>query len=903
MKKGLLILTAALTFGSMAAAQTTATSSAPQVPALTDVPAGHWAKDAIDKLVSRGIILGYPDGTFRGTQNLTRYEAAVIIARLLDQMRSGEVAVDGIDQEVLTALQNAVQELAADLAALGVRVTDLEENMVSKEDFARLEERVNALGAVEGDPTALQGITDQLAALNTSVDELTANYDTLRADVDDNASNIAALNDLTVLLNQDILDLQDRVSAVEAAQSDFVLRADFDNLTNRVAGIDTRVTNLEKAPKFSVSGGFSGTFGRLNLVQGTVGFDVDRLTANTPQSASNGGFRDGDVTTVDTGKDYNTGSLTFGVKASQLGTIGGVVTVNDAYLNFGVGNFWDINAGDVYVTLDSAGVSGTLAGQKFSADYSAYSSNFKFQDYLFNNSDDNETRRGIVFNLAAASLPGAPDLTVVLGNTNSPYMTNGLDSANYYGVRMAYKPAAGTFGVSAAIVEGNRTGFGTDFNVKFGVLNLKGEGVLSFPNTGRLATLGQFPNIQTDADAAGYLEARADLGIVKFGANARAINPAFAPSDSAFTVGLPQDNTPANAGMSDTPYLAVNGVNTLPYVPNQIGFGAALGTTVGPVALGAYGDTRTDWWGNGRITGFGVKAGAQISALQLVAFYNSLTINGVAADGANGAYTGSSQYIGASGVGMGISAVPFTMTSSFGAQVSHSGTAANALVKNLNLTLGDVYFTVSKTNRFYVYGDYSATLGGFTVAPMFHYSILTNADTTAYAQNQNTVKYGIKLASPELTSVPFSPSMYLNVANRITNADTAFGVNNNGTTKTELLGQVGISLNNVVVPGASVKLGYAYYQGFGVNSSNGGIAPVMIGSANNAFNAASPYLYGSNATGNDSAKMDGVYTQIGWNGLTANYGVFRYYDLNAPAANGAPTSVAQGFKVGYSFKF
>ncbi|PJI53769.1 hypothetical protein CTI14_23800 [Methylobacterium radiotolerans] len=101
-----------------------------------------------------------------------------------------------------------MQELAADLAALGVRVTDLEENMVSKEDFARLEERVNALGAVEGDPTALQGITDQLAALNTSVDELTANYDTLRADVDDNASNIAALNDLTVLLNQDILDLR-----------------------------------------------------------------------------------------------------------------------------------------------------------------------------------------------------------------------------------------------------------------------------------------------------------------------------------------------------------------------------------------------------------------------------------------------------------------------------------------------------------------------------------------------------------------------------------------------------------------------------------------------------------------------------------------------------------------------
>ena len=72
MKKSLIILTAALSFG-FAAAQT---APAAQVPTLTDVPAGHWAKDAIDKIVAKGIILGYPDGTFRGTQNLTRYEAA-----------------------------------------------------------------------------------------------------------------------------------------------------------------------------------------------------------------------------------------------------------------------------------------------------------------------------------------------------------------------------------------------------------------------------------------------------------------------------------------------------------------------------------------------------------------------------------------------------------------------------------------------------------------------------------------------------------------------------------------------------------------------------------------------------------------------------------------------------------
>ncbi|PTA67148.1 S-layer homology domain-containing protein [Deinococcus arcticus] len=298
MKKSLLVLTAALSFGA-AAAQTTAPASAPQVPALTDVPAGHWAKDAIDRLVSTGIILGYPDGTFRGTQNLTRYEAAVIIARLLDQMRQGQVAPSDIDPETLTALQNAIQELAADLAALGVRVSDLEENMVSRDDFARLEERVEMIAAASGDAEALAGITAQIEELTARADE----YDTLRADVDDNASSIAALNDLTVLLNQDILNLQDRVSAVEAAQADLVARADFDNLAGRVGvvetrvnSIDNRVTQLERFA-FSIQPTLSATY---YVARSTRDMDFDRLIPGTVFTTGT----DGSATTVDTAVDY-----------------------------------------------------------------------------------------------------------------------------------------------------------------------------------------------------------------------------------------------------------------------------------------------------------------------------------------------------------------------------------------------------------------------------------------------------------------------------------------------------------------------------------------------------------------------------------------------------------------------
>jgi hypothetical protein len=60
-----------------------APSFAAKNPAET-VPFDHWAYDAVQKLVESGIIVGYPDGTFRGERTMTRYEFAMAISRLLD---------------------------------------------------------------------------------------------------------------------------------------------------------------------------------------------------------------------------------------------------------------------------------------------------------------------------------------------------------------------------------------------------------------------------------------------------------------------------------------------------------------------------------------------------------------------------------------------------------------------------------------------------------------------------------------------------------------------------------------------------------------------------------------------------------------------------------------------------
>ena len=47
----------------------------------SDVPSDSWAYQAVDQLATAGIINGYPDGTFKGQNNITRYEMAQMIAK------------------------------------------------------------------------------------------------------------------------------------------------------------------------------------------------------------------------------------------------------------------------------------------------------------------------------------------------------------------------------------------------------------------------------------------------------------------------------------------------------------------------------------------------------------------------------------------------------------------------------------------------------------------------------------------------------------------------------------------------------------------------------------------------------------------------------------------------------
>lgn len=51
-----------------------------------DISNDRWSKPAIDRCVNEGLLLGFPDGTFRPTDHVTREQFAQILVRVLDKI-------------------------------------------------------------------------------------------------------------------------------------------------------------------------------------------------------------------------------------------------------------------------------------------------------------------------------------------------------------------------------------------------------------------------------------------------------------------------------------------------------------------------------------------------------------------------------------------------------------------------------------------------------------------------------------------------------------------------------------------------------------------------------------------------------------------------------------------------
>jgi len=136
-----------------------------------DVQPTDWAYQALTNLVEKyGCVAGYPNGTYKGGNAMTRYEAAALLNACLDRVT-----------EVTDELQRLMDEFKAELATLTGRVSGLEKKVgkLEAQQFStttKLKGEVNmVLGGAPGFDTVRKGGDASKTAFNY---DLRLNFDT-----------------------------------------------------------------------------------------------------------------------------------------------------------------------------------------------------------------------------------------------------------------------------------------------------------------------------------------------------------------------------------------------------------------------------------------------------------------------------------------------------------------------------------------------------------------------------------------------------------------------------------------------------------------------------------------------------------------------------------------------------
>ena len=124
----------------------------------SDIPQGHWSYDAVNMLEEKGLLEGYPDGLFKGDRPMSRYEMAMVVARVIGKLEQIEASIPQMPdlsiyatKEDLEVINLLAKEFKSELDALGIRVTNIEDSL------GKLSERVDELERVfiRGDMTAV----------------------------------------------------------------------------------------------------------------------------------------------------------------------------------------------------------------------------------------------------------------------------------------------------------------------------------------------------------------------------------------------------------------------------------------------------------------------------------------------------------------------------------------------------------------------------------------------------------------------------------------------------------------------------------------------------------------------------------------------------------------------------
>ncbi len=141
------------------------TIAAPQV---NDVPKDHWAYEAVIKLVDKGYLGVYNDGTFKGDEPVSRYLLAFVVYKMLSDIEKGTVGATGEDMAILREVANELRgEIVPLVNELDVRMKALE-NQGAEDVKALTAERQERKAEASEILESLGKQADQLKAVDTA---------------------------------------------------------------------------------------------------------------------------------------------------------------------------------------------------------------------------------------------------------------------------------------------------------------------------------------------------------------------------------------------------------------------------------------------------------------------------------------------------------------------------------------------------------------------------------------------------------------------------------------------------------------------------------------------------------------------------------------------------------------
>ncbi len=239
--------------------------------AFRDIPKGHWAERYVQKLEEIGIVTGFPDGTYRGDESITRYQIAIFLVRTLDyveQIISDKVNKLAADtDEKISTLANRIELLEEytnmiyDTLQTKADVSSLDELQAMIEEFkAELEVTIQDMKLVldlhDQDIVKLYDLVNSIQDKFTYEDEegqkSEINLAELKNDVaamNEILNGLAAqLGDVDYLLRKQIADLDKKVTSQDEVLQKSIddINAKLEKNTSAIEVLNAKAAELEE---------------------------------------------------------------------------------------------------------------------------------------------------------------------------------------------------------------------------------------------------------------------------------------------------------------------------------------------------------------------------------------------------------------------------------------------------------------------------------------------------------------------------------------------------------------------------------------------------------------------------------------------------------------------------------